>query len=64
MFFVKIQSILLQEQNQNNNFERTNGETFEYCLDQAMQIIKEKIVQFNFNEKRFFDATAIMRIQS
>ena len=44
MFFVKIQSILLQEQNQNNNFERTNGETFEYCLDQAMQIIKEKIV--------------------
>ena len=61
-FFVKIQSILLQEQNRNNNFERTNGESFEYTLDQAVQIVKEKVICFKFNEKRYFDADCIKRI--
>ena len=40
-------SFLLKESNEQNNYELTDGETFEACLDNAYQIIKDQIIQYD-----------------
>jgi hypothetical protein len=62
--FIKIQSILMKERNRLNDFESTNGETFEICLNQATQEVKKHMISYKVYQNQQFDARALMKIFS